>query len=188
MRFRIRGTSVMPGIPGECQASPLCRTPRHESFNWTISLHLKVSRFHRGGIPLLEACAGPMSFFQAETLRVDQHPDGTAVLWIDVPGRPINVFTHQLLADLDTALDRVAAESAISILAIRSAKASGFLAGADLRVFAQVKTAAEAAAMSALGQALFDKVAGLRVPVVAVVAGPCLGGGLELALACDYRL
>jgi 3-hydroxyacyl-CoA dehydrogenase/enoyl-CoA hydratase/3-hydroxybutyryl-CoA epimerase len=129
-----------------------------------------------------------MSFFQAETLRVDQHPDGIAVLWIDVPGRPVNVFTHQLLADLDIALERVTAEAAISVLAIRSAKASGFLAGADLRAFAQVKTAAEATAMSALGQALFDKVAGLRVPVVAVVAGPCLGGGLELALACDYRL
>src|SRR5438477_1969264 len=129
-----------------------------------------------------------MSFFQAETLRVDQQPDGTAVLWIDVPGRPVNVFNHQLLRDLDAALDRVAAESAIDVLFVRSAKASGFLAGADLRTFTEIKSPADATALSALGQTLFDKVANLRVPVIAIIAGPCLGGGLELALACDYRL
>lgn len=129
-----------------------------------------------------------MSIFQAETLRVDQQPDGVAVLWIDVPGRPLNVFSHQLLADLDAALDHVAGESAIHVLVVRSAKASGFLAGADLRAFTQVKRAVDATALSALGQALFDKVASLRVPVIAVIHGPCLGGGLEFALACDYRL
>jgi 3-hydroxyacyl-CoA dehydrogenase/enoyl-CoA hydratase/3-hydroxybutyryl-CoA epimerase len=129
-----------------------------------------------------------MSFHQAETLRVDQHPDGTAVLWIDVPGRPVNVFNHQLLTDLDTALDQVAAERAIRLLVVRSAKTTGFLAGADLRAFIQVKGPADATALSALGQALFDKVARVRLPVVAVVGGPCLGGGLEFALACDYRL
>jgi 3-hydroxyacyl-CoA dehydrogenase/enoyl-CoA hydratase/3-hydroxybutyryl-CoA epimerase len=129
-----------------------------------------------------------MSFFQAETLRVDQQPDGVAVLWIDVPGRPVNVFNHQLLTDLDSALDRVAAESAIDIVVVRSAKATGFLAGADLRSFTQVQTPADATALSARGQALFNKLEALRVPVIAVVSGPCLGGGLEFALACDYRL
>src|SRR5262249_55456257 len=129
-----------------------------------------------------------MSFFQADTLRVDQQPDGLAMLWIDVPGRPINVFNHQLLSDLDAALGCVAAESAIRVLVARSAKSSGFLAGADLRAFPQVKPAADATALSVLGQVLFDKVANLRVPLIAVLSGPCLGGGLEFALACDYRL
>src|SRR5262249_29761871 len=129
-----------------------------------------------------------MSFSQAETLRVDQQPDGVACLWIDVPGRPINVFNHQLLSDLDAALDHVAAESAIRVLVVRSAKSSGFLAGADLRAFTQVKSSADGTALSVLGQALFDKVANHRVPAIAVLSGPCLGGGLEFALACDYRL
>jgi 3-hydroxyacyl-CoA dehydrogenase/enoyl-CoA hydratase/3-hydroxybutyryl-CoA epimerase len=129
-----------------------------------------------------------MLLFQAETLRVDQQAEGVAIVWLDVPSRPINVFNRRVLADLDAALDRVAAEALLRCLVVRSGKASGFLAGADLGEFTQVTTAADAAALSALGQALFDKLANLRLPVVAVIHGPCLGGGLEFALACDYRL
>jgi 3-hydroxyacyl-CoA dehydrogenase/enoyl-CoA hydratase/3-hydroxybutyryl-CoA epimerase len=129
-----------------------------------------------------------MSFFQAETLRVDQQPDGVADLWIDVPGLSVNVFNKQVLGDLDAALDKVANEPAIQVLVIRSAKASGFLAGADLKSFTMVRGPADATTLSAQGQTLFDKVADLRVPVVAVIGGACLGGGLEFALACDYRL
>jgi 3-hydroxyacyl-CoA dehydrogenase/enoyl-CoA hydratase/3-hydroxybutyryl-CoA epimerase len=129
-----------------------------------------------------------MSFFQAETLRVDQQPDGVADLWIDVPGLSVNVFNKQVLTDLDAALDSVANESAIQALVIRSSKPSGFLAGADLKSFTQIRSPADAVALSALGQTLFDKVANLRVPVVALIGGVCLGGGLEFALACDYRL
>jgi 3-hydroxyacyl-CoA dehydrogenase/enoyl-CoA hydratase/3-hydroxybutyryl-CoA epimerase len=51
-----------------------------------------------------------------------------------------------------------------------------------------VKSAGDATVLAAVGQALFDKVASFRVPVIAVIHGPCLGGGLEFALACDYRL
>jgi 3-hydroxyacyl-CoA dehydrogenase/enoyl-CoA hydratase/3-hydroxybutyryl-CoA epimerase len=129
-----------------------------------------------------------MSFFQAQTLRVDQQSNGTMTIWLDVPGRSINVITRQVLADFDAALDRVNVATILRALVIRSAKASGFLAGADLHEFTQVKNPADAVALSAVGQTLFDKVASLRVPVIAVIHGPCLGGGLELALACDYRL
>jgi 3-hydroxyacyl-CoA dehydrogenase/enoyl-CoA hydratase/3-hydroxybutyryl-CoA epimerase len=129
-----------------------------------------------------------MSFFQAETLRVDQQPDGSAVLWLDVPGRAINVLNRQIFADLDAALTSVSEETGITLLIVRSAKASGFLAGADLHQFAHVQTAADTSALSELGQTHFERLANLPIPVLAVIHGPCLGGGLELALACDYRL
>src|SRR5262249_34238665 len=126
--------------------------------------------------------------FQAAALRIDQDAEGTATLWLDVPDRSVNVFNRGLLDDLDAALDRVAATPAVRLLVVRSGKPSGFLAGADLHDFAAIRTAADATALSQRGQRLFDRVADLRVPVVAVIHGPCLGGGLEFALACDYRL
>jgi 3-hydroxyacyl-CoA dehydrogenase/enoyl-CoA hydratase/3-hydroxybutyryl-CoA epimerase len=129
-----------------------------------------------------------MSLFTSQTLRVDSPADDVAVLWLDLANRPVNVFTRQALADLDAALDRVAAEPSVRVLVVRSAKKGGFCAGADLHEFAAIRTAEDAVATSGAGQRLFDKLAGLRVPTIAVIHGPCVGGGLELALACDYRL
>jgi 3-hydroxyacyl-CoA dehydrogenase/enoyl-CoA hydratase/3-hydroxybutyryl-CoA epimerase len=129
-----------------------------------------------------------MTFFRTDNLRIDPPSDHVAVLWLDVPDRSLNVFSRQVMADLDRALDAVAAEPAIYILVVRSAKPAGFLAGADLHEFTAVRTPEDAMALSAVGQRLFDKVADLRVPVVAVIHGPCLGGGLEFALACDARV
>src|SRR5438067_498359 len=129
-----------------------------------------------------------MALFQASTLRVDQQPDGVAVLWLDVPGRTMNIFNRQVLADLVNALTHVDSATGVRVLAIRSAKPSGFFAGADLKDFTAVQSADDARALSEKGQRLFDQVAALRVPTVAVIHGPCLGGGLEFALACDYRL
>jgi 3-hydroxyacyl-CoA dehydrogenase/enoyl-CoA hydratase/3-hydroxybutyryl-CoA epimerase len=127
-------------------------------------------------------------FFATDNLRIEQDGNGTAVLWLDVPDRPVNVFNRAVLADLGRALDAVAAEVSIHLLVVRSARPAGFLAGADLHEFTRVRTPEDATALSAAGQRLFDKVADLGVPVVAVIHGPCLGGGLEFALACDYRL
>jgi 3-hydroxyacyl-CoA dehydrogenase / enoyl-CoA hydratase / 3-hydroxybutyryl-CoA epimerase len=126
--------------------------------------------------------------FQAAALRIETDAEGAATLWLDVPDRSVNVFNRGLLDDLDAALDRVAAAPGVRLLVVRSAKPSGFIAGADLHDFAAIQSAADATALSQRGQRLFDRVAELRVPVVAVIHGPCLGGGLEFALACDYRL
>jgi 3-hydroxyacyl-CoA dehydrogenase / enoyl-CoA hydratase / 3-hydroxybutyryl-CoA epimerase len=129
-----------------------------------------------------------MAVFQTPNLRLEQRPDGIALVRLDVAGRSVNVFNREVLTDLDAALDRVAADDAVRLLVLRSDKKSGFIAGADLQELAAVRGPDEAAALSALGQRLFDKLAGLRVPTVALIHGPCLGGGLEAALACDYRL
>jgi 3-hydroxyacyl-CoA dehydrogenase/enoyl-CoA hydratase/3-hydroxybutyryl-CoA epimerase len=129
-----------------------------------------------------------MALYQTDNLRVEPLADGVAALVLDLAGRSMNVFTRTLFADLDQALDRVAAKSALKLLVIRSGKDSGFMAGADLHEFAGITSAGEAESISVLGQRAFDKLANLRVPTVAMISGPCLGGGLEFALACDYRV
>jgi 3-hydroxyacyl-CoA dehydrogenase / enoyl-CoA hydratase / 3-hydroxybutyryl-CoA epimerase len=129
-----------------------------------------------------------MAFFQTETLWINQLADGVAALILDVPDRKVNVLTGQVFADLEKALERVSAEQKYRLLIIRSGKPGSFCAGADLKEFAAGKTPEDYAAMSARGQDVFNMLANLRIPTVAVIAGGCLGGGLELALACDYRV
>jgi 3-hydroxyacyl-CoA dehydrogenase/enoyl-CoA hydratase/3-hydroxybutyryl-CoA epimerase len=129
-----------------------------------------------------------MPLFESTSVVIDRDTDGTLVLKIDVPGHSVNVLNRQLLADLDAACNRLAVERTAPLVILRSGKPSGFVAGADLHEFLEIRSAAEAEAVSARGQKLFDKLAALPMPTVAAVHGPCLGGGLELALACDYRL
>ncbi len=128
-----------------------------------------------------------MPVFQSETVTVERDQDGTAMLKLDVPGRTVNVVTRQMLSDLSRALDFVAAEK-FPVLVVYSGKSTGFLAGADLKDFQGVRDAAAAEALSAEGQRLYARLAALPTPSIASISGACLGGGLELALACDYRL
>jgi 3-hydroxyacyl-CoA dehydrogenase/enoyl-CoA hydratase/3-hydroxybutyryl-CoA epimerase len=129
-----------------------------------------------------------MSDFQLESLSVEMRKGGIALLWLDVPDRPFNVLNPKVIGDLEQTFDRLGKDPAVKLLAILSRKSTGFLAGADLHEFTGVQGPAEATAMSARGQRLFDKLANLPMPVVAVIHGVCLGGGLELSLACDYRI
>jgi 3-hydroxyacyl-CoA dehydrogenase/enoyl-CoA hydratase/3-hydroxybutyryl-CoA epimerase len=129
-----------------------------------------------------------MAIYQCDTLTVERDRDGSVFLKLDVPGKGMNVFDKQVLFDFDVALDHVLAEGRVPILIIRSGKPTGFIAGADISSFTTIKSVAEAAEFSQMGQRLFDKLAALPMPTVAMISGPCLGGGLECALACDYRV
>jgi 3-hydroxyacyl-CoA dehydrogenase/enoyl-CoA hydratase/3-hydroxybutyryl-CoA epimerase len=128
-----------------------------------------------------------MPFFHSENVVVDIDGD-LALLKLDVAGRSVNVFTRQVMLDLNAALDRLAERSNLRIVVIRGMKKSGFVAGADIQQFAEIKNAQEAIAISAAGQQLFDKLELLPMATIAIIHGPCLGGGLEIALGCDYRL
>jgi len=123
-----------------------------------------------------------------KNLRVEEKPEGVRLLWFDVAGRSVNVFTQEVLADLENAIAHVAADAAARVFVLRSDKPSGFMAGADLHEFTRIRNAEEAQAGSSRGQQVFNKLADLPVPTIALIHGPCLGGGLEVALACDYRL
>lgn len=128
-----------------------------------------------------------MELFQARSMRVEVEGT-TAWLWLDVPDRAYNVLGRDVMADLHEALNRVEANNAVKLLVFLGKKKNGFLAGADLNEFKTIRTPDEAKTMSAKGQELMHRVAGVRMPTIAVIHGPCLGGGLEFALACDYRV
>jgi 3-hydroxyacyl-CoA dehydrogenase/enoyl-CoA hydratase/3-hydroxybutyryl-CoA epimerase len=129
-----------------------------------------------------------MPIYQCDTVTVDRDKDGSVLVRIDVPDRTLNVIDKQVLFDLDVALDHILAEGRVPIVLIHSGKPTGFIAGADITKFTSIRNAAEAEEVSLAGQKLFDKLAAMPMPTVAMVSGPCLGGGLELALACDYRV
>jgi 3-hydroxyacyl-CoA dehydrogenase/enoyl-CoA hydratase/3-hydroxybutyryl-CoA epimerase len=129
-----------------------------------------------------------MAYFESATIQVDVAGEGVRRLLIDLPNKSVNVLNGQVMVDLDAALDRVGEDQTVKLLIVNSGKPASFVAGADLHEFTRIANAEEAMALSARGQQLLDKLASLPMPSLAVIHGPCLGGGLELALACDYRV
>ncbi len=125
-----------------------------------------------------------------ELTNFDLHQDSRGVLTaiLNVPHAPVNVFNPSVLADLAGLIAMVEKNSDVQALVFRSGKESGFLAGADVHQIEQLHSEEEARHASWIGQSLFAKIEALPIPTVAVIQGPCLGGGLEFALACKYRL
>lgn len=123
------------------------------------------------------------------TLEIDAERVGWIVF--DDPERPVNVLTESVMMRLGHALDEARAaarESRIRALVIRSGKAGSFIAGADVEAIGAIEDPGEAEAKIRLGQSIFADVSTLPVPTVAAVHGGCLGGGVELVLACDQRV
>ncbi len=109
---------------------------------------------------------------------------------LDMPGKSANVFTAEMLGDLERAIDRLEALADFAGLIVTSAKPDIFVAGADLVAIQQTLDwrPPEIEQFCRRGQELFGRLGGLPGPVVAAIHGVCVGGGLEFALACDYRL
>lgn len=113
--------------------------------------------------------------------------DGIGVLSLDVPERSANTLSSAVLIELGEVLGRIEASLPRGLI-IRSAKKSGFIAGADVNEFTALSSTEQALVMILRGQQLCDRIAALRCPTVALLQGFALGGGMELALACRYRV
>lgn len=124
------------------------------------------------------------------TIRFDLGADGVAVLTIDVPGRPMNVLTLEMMADLGRAIERASADDAVKGVVLTSGKPNGFIAGADLKDLVRAfgrETLADSYVRSQQLSGLLRRLETFGKPVAAAINGLALGGGLELCLACHYR-
>ncbi|HEY2374604.1 MAG TPA: fatty acid oxidation complex subunit alpha FadJ [Gemmatimonadaceae bacterium] len=111
-----------------------------------------------------------------------------AVLSLDVPDAPVNTLSLALAEELRKVFDDLERDSSVGAAVLISGKSDNFIAGADIEQFLEFKTAEEAEQASYTGQKLLSRLERLRVPVVAAIHGACLGGGLETALACAWRI
>ena len=122
----------------------------------------------------------------ASAWRMERDDDGIVWLTADKPGTSTNVLSSSVLRELDILLDRIS--SPPRGIVVISAKKSGFIAGADIKEFTGVTSAETGYRLIHAGQQVFDRLEALSCPTVAALHGFALGGGLELALACRYRV
>jgi 3-hydroxyacyl-CoA dehydrogenase/enoyl-CoA hydratase/3-hydroxybutyryl-CoA epimerase len=113
---------------------------------------------------------------------------GVWTLWFDQPDRAYNVLDRGAVDELESHLAAAEADRSIQVLILRGGKPGGFCAGADLKTILACRSPAEVADLLRRALAVLDHLQAVPIPTVAVVHGVCLGGGLELALACRHRV
>src|ERR671935_2864625 len=119
--------------------------------------------------------------------KLARDADGIAWLVLDKPDAGANTLSVDVLSELDSVLVSLEQDPPKGLV-LRSAKPAGFIAGADIGEFGGMTDVAMIEERLREAHAVVDRLDHLPVPVVAVIHGYCLGGGLEVALACDYRI
>jgi len=123
-----------------------------------------------------------------QALTLERRDDRVGVLWFDVPNEDVNLLRPQLVEQFHTLLDDIERDGDLEGVVIASGKEDHFSAGADVNLLAELDSREEITALAHDAHRLMDRVANLSLPVVAAIHGTCVGGGLELALACDARI
>ncbi|BET40464.1 fatty acid oxidation complex subunit alpha FadJ [Atlantibacter hermannii] len=115
-------------------------------------------------------------------------PDNIAVVTIDVPNEKMNTLKAEFGGQVRAILRQIHDNKQLQGVVFISGKPDNFVAGADINMIAGCQTAQQAEALAKQGQQIMADIHALTIPVVAAIHGPCLGGGLELALACHRRV
>lgn len=122
------------------------------------------------------------------SLSLEKRPDGVAVVTFDTPSSPINILSRALFDEFAFLLDDVEADSGVRAVVFASGKRDSFIAGANVKEFLAIRLPIEGEQFSRTGHALLDRIAHCSKPFVAAIHGAAYGGGLEVALACHYRI
>ena len=122
------------------------------------------------------------------TFTLQIRDDFIGVITMDIAGESMNVLKAAFADEISALLSEIKANTQLKGLVFISGKADSFIAGADISMLDGCSSASEAEAIGRMGQQMFDQLEQLRIPLVAAIHGPCLGGGLELALACHARI
>lgn len=117
-----------------------------------------------------------------------QKHDDVAVVVLDQANSPVNVLSAKMLDDFSNLMDTIEQDNDIKAAVLYSAKPDCWVAGADIKEFMQMKSSEEAGELSRGGNQLLTRLSKLNKPVIAAINGATLGGGMELALACHYRI
>lgn len=129
-----------------------------------------------------------MEHISAKHWRCERDSDNIAWLTLDKKKESTNTIHLEILAELLSMIQSLQTGSIPLGLVIQSGKKNGFIAGADIKQFKDIETADAAFNLIQEGQMVFNHLAELPFPTVALIEGFCLGGGFELALACRYRI
>uniref|UniRef100_A0A4W4E376 Trifunctional enzyme subunit alpha, mitochondrial n=1 Tax=Electrophorus electricus TaxID=8005 RepID=A0A4W4E376_ELEEL len=111
-----------------------------------------------------------------------------AVIRISDPNSKVNTLSLQMQKEMTEVMDEVMGNSAIKSVVLISSKPGCFIAGADINMIQACKSTEEVTRLSQEGQKIFEKIEKSPKPIVAAINGSCLGGGLEFAIACQYRV
>jgi len=114
--------------------------------------------------------------------------DGVAVIKIDSPNSKVNSLGEDLTVEFESVMNKFSNDPEAKSAVLISGKPGCFIAGADIKMLEKCKTAEEATALSKNGQEMFTQMENSPKPIIAAIQGSCLGGGLEVAMACHYRI